>query len=134
MSVKALKACADYARLNAEIRVLTNAIAEALSKCKGVKGTFGVSEDGMQFGSADDQTHLKDAFTPDIVDSDSGYYGPQKVWLSESEIFDYLREQCPYCLTAYEHIKARKAARKRFGAVKRAIGAIGRAENVRAKQ
>jgi len=125
MSGKALKACADYARLNAEIKELTKLISGALRYCKGVRGTCGVAEDGMQYGEHDDVTHLKDAFTPDK--NDEGY----ALFMTDSEIREYLSENCACCLKAYEFVLERKAAKKSFGVVKRAISAIGRAENKR---
>jgi hypothetical protein len=124
MSEKALKACADYARLNAEIKRLTKAISDALNPCKGVRGTCGIAADGMKYGEHDDETHLKSAFTPDTTDD--GYY-PTKVWMNDSEIREYLHEHCACCLRAYELVLERKATKKAFGVAKRSIGAIGRA-------
>lgn len=129
MSDVALKACADYARLNAEIKLLTKSIGDALHYCKGVRGTCGVGEDGMKYGEHDDGTHLKEAFTPD-TDYDE-YGGGHTVWMSETEIREYLYEHCACCLKAYEFVLERKAAKKALGSVKRAIGNIGRAENKR---
>lgn len=128
MSDKALKACADYARLNAEIKEITKLISGALRYCKGVRGTCGVAEDGMQYGEHDDVTHLKDAFTPDK--NDEGY----ALFMTDSEIREYLYENCACCLKAYEFVLERKAAKKALGVTKRAIGAIGRAENKRGAQ
>ncbi|MCA8018110.1 hypothetical protein [Burkholderia metallica] len=122
MSSKALKACADYARLNAEIKRLTSAIASALHYCKGVRGTCGIGEDGMTYGDHDDVTHLKSAFTPDK--DDQGY----AVFMTDAEIREYLFENCDCCLKAYGFVLERKVAKKALGAVKRSIGAIGRAE------
>jgi len=121
---KALRACADYARLNAEIKTLTKAIASVLRYCKGVRGTCGVGEDGMQYGEHDDVTHLKSAFTPDTVDD--GCDSPHQVWMTDFEIREYLFEHCACCLKAYELVLERKAAKKAFGVAKRSIGAIGR--------
>ena len=129
MSGIALKACADYARLNAEIRTLTKAIGDALHYCKGVRGTCGVGADGMKYGDHDDPTHLSHAFESDIEEQEYGE--GRRVWMEEAEIREYLYEQCACCLKAYEFVLERKAAKKQLGIVKRAIGNIGRAENKR---
>ncbi|MDN7988967.1 hypothetical protein QZM97_02640 [Burkholderia orbicola] len=126
MSAKALKACADYARLNAEIKRLTVAIGEALDGCKGMKGTMGIGADGMKYGAHDDDTHLREAFRPETVDD--GYGEGSTEWSSDAEIREFLTEHCAACLKAYELVLQRKAAKKAFGAAKRSIGAIGRAE------
>ena len=134
MSEKALKACADYARLSAEIKCLTRAIGDALSRCRGIKGerpeSFDFSEERVIYYDAEngDHSHLKEAFSFDI---DEDQYSPSRVYKTDAEIRDYLLESCPYCLTAYEHIVRRKQARKQFGIVKRSISAMGRAENRR---
>lgn len=128
MSDKALKACADYAHLNSEIKQLTKLIGDALHYCKGVRGTCGVGDDGMKYGDHDDDTHLKSAFTPDI--DDEGH----AMWMTDSDIREYLFENCDCCLKAYGFVLERKAAKKALGATKRAIGAIGRAANKRGAQ
>jgi len=128
MSDKALKACADYARLNSEIKQLTKSIAGALCYCKGVRGTCGIGDDGFQYGEHDDPTHLKDAFSGDV--DDDGH----KVWMTDMDIRAYLYENCDCCLKAYDFVLERKAAKKSLGVVKRSIGAIGRAANKRGAQ
>ncbi|MBN3832924.1 hypothetical protein [Burkholderia sp. Ac-20344] len=125
MSDKALKACADYARINAEIKRLTSAIAGALHYCKGVRGTCGIGEDGTVYGDHNDVTHLKHAFTHDVDDVGNA------VFMTDAEIREYLYENCDCCLKAYGFVLERKAAKKAFGAVKRSIGAIGRTELAR---
>lgn len=132
MSNKALKACADYARLNSEIKQLTKSIGDVLRYCKGVRGTCGIGTDGMQFGEHDDPTHLKEAFRPETVDD--GWSEGRQVWMTDTEIREYLYENCACCLKAYEFVLERKTAKKTLGAVKRAIGNIGRAENKRGVQ
>lgn len=132
MSEKALKACANYARLNSEIKQLTKSISEALRYCNGVRGTCGIGEDGMQFGEHDDPTHLKEAFRPETVDD--GWGEGRQVWMTDTEIREYLFEHCACCLKAYEFVLERKAAKKALGIVRRSISAIGRAENRRGQQ
>ena len=138
MTDKALKVCADYAHLSTEIKFRTKAIGDALSKCRGIKGEraegYDFVEERVTYHDAEggDTSHLKEAFAFEIDDSHP--YVPERVYKDESEILEYLREACPYCLTAYEHVQARKTARKQFGIVKRAIGNIGRAENKRRRK
>jgi hypothetical protein len=121
---KALRACADYARLNAEIRLLTKSISDALHYCKGVHGTCGIGDGGMKYGDHDDPTHLSEAFRPDV--EDDGWGAGQQVWMTDVEIREYLYENCACCLKAYEFVLERKAAKKALGAAKRAITMIGR--------
>jgi hypothetical protein len=133
MSDKALKACADYARLNAEIRRLTKAIGDALDGCPGENGKRAciTKPDGqIIFGGDDDPTHLKAAYTPETVDGDY-CSGPELEWLSDEAIREHLSGVCPACLAAHGFIQERKSTRRQFGAVKRAIGTIGRAANKR---
>jgi len=125
---KALRACADYARLHIEIKRLTLEMGEALDRCPGVSGnrlpadwlTCTGEEAAAHHGDA---THLKEAYTPKI---EGDQYEPHQVWMSDFEIREYLAA-CPHCLAAHEAIQARKAARKSLGAAKRAITMIGRA-------
>jgi hypothetical protein len=128
---KALRACAEYARLSTENKRLTKAIGDALDGCPGVNGKrdSSVLEDGRTvYGGDHDDMHLKSAYTPDTMDD--GFGGAEVSWLSDKEI----REEiacCPACLAAHEAIQARKAARKSLGAVKRHITMLGRAKNER---
>lgn len=126
MSSKALKACADYARLNAEIKRLTTVIGEHIGKCPGVNGDLQPADDDGWYARANkDRTHLKEAYTPDVQG-----FPPERVFMEDADVLEYLAD-CPHCLAAHEAIQARKAARKQFAAVKRSIGAIGRAELAR---
>lgn len=124
---KALLACANYARLSAEIKRLTRVLSDALSACPGINGDlqlrgFGFSQDDVDRYNAD-QTHLKSAYESDT--DESGRY-----FLSHSERAAILSE-CVHCQTAHNAIQQRKAARKSLGAAKRQITLIGRAENAR---
>lgn len=126
MSEKALKACADYARINAEIKQLTKEIGEHIGKCPGVNGDLQAAEDSGWYARANkDRTHLKEAYTPDIQG-----FPPERVFMEDADILEFLGE-CPHCLAAHTLIQARKSAKKRFAVVKRSIGAIGRTELVR---
>lgn len=112
---KALKACADYARLTREIASLKTALGDYLGKCPGVRTP--------ELG---DSTHLSVAYTPEVVESDCDYeYSPHNVFRTDAEVRAYL-SICPHCLAAHESIQARKAARRSLAAVKRQIGLIGR--------
>jgi hypothetical protein len=123
---KALKACADYARLSGEIRRLSVQIGEHIGKCPGVNGDLQPApDDGWYMRYQKDRMHLKEAYTPDPQG-----FPPENVYMEPGDIEEYLAV-CPHCLAAHEAIQARKAARKQFGIVKRAISAMGRAENAR---
>lgn len=136
MSDKAVKACADYARLSAEIKNLTRVIGGAIDKCPGISGkrkytqTFGASEllgsNGQPYTvectDESDPTHLKEAYTPDV---DEGYYDRSRVYMEEADLREFL-SACPHCLAAHEAIQQRKVARKSLGATKRWITKIGK--------
>ena len=71
---KAIKACADYARLSADIRCLTRAISDSLSGCLGVNGHLKLPANWMLDGDAmarqeDDKTHLALAYRGDVVET-----------------------------------------------------------------
>lgn len=125
---KALQACADYARLSAEIKTHTATISRALSLCPGVEGRLLPVEnvfDGIWHRhDAEDITHLKQAFTPDL--QDAGWGGQVRVYMEDADVRDYLETECPHCLLAYESVMTRKAARKALGNAKRTISMIGR--------
>lgn len=122
---KALRACADYARLNAEIRRLSNALSENLSKCPGQHGYL-LSNNAAEWAKQEaDCTHLKAAYTPEV---ESSAYEQWTVYMTEAEIREYLAV-CPHCLAAHDAIQARKAARRSLGAAKRYITMLGRAAN-----
>lgn len=111
---KALKACADYARLTREISSLKTALGDHLGKCTGVRTP--------ELG---DSTHLSVAYRPEVVESDSHYEDAHNVFMTDAEIRAYLAV-CPHCLSAHEAIQARKVARRSLGATKRIIGMLGK--------
>lgn len=117
---KALKACADYARLTREIASLKTALGDHLGKCPGVR----TPEIG-------DSTHLSVAYAPELSESD--YFEPYRVWKGDKQIRAYLAI-CPHCLAAHEAIQQRKAARRSLGAAKRQIGLIGRKAHAQSTQ
>lgn len=110
MTDKALKACADYARLSAEIKRLRNEIGAHLIACLESKEAKGIRPI---------DTCLSEAYACE-KDEDGRYF------LDASEQ-DEILSKCIYCSAAHEAIQARKAARKQFGILKRSISAIGRA-------
>lgn len=118
---KALKACADYARLSAEVKRLTVAIAVALAGCPRVEGRLADLE--FETGQAlEGVTHVKNAYRGFIPDD---AWEPYLRHYSAAELIEQL-SVCPHCLAAHEAIQRRKAARKSLGAAKRAITMIGR--------
>lgn len=124
MSEKALKACADYARLNAEIKSVTRLLSDLLSACPGVNGHLQLSVDRLFDNAAidrmnADKTHLKAAYESDS--DESGRY-----FLTPSEQMEIL-SSCSFCVAAHAAIQERKALRKSLGATKRFITMIGRA-------
>lgn len=132
MSEKALKVCADYARLSAEIKALTKAIGDALDGCPGVNGkraSLELEDGAIVFGGDADETHLKSAYTPILIEP-TYYSDGETRYLSDKQIRERLA-CCSACLAAHEAIQARKAARKSLSAVKRHITMLGRAENAR---
>ena len=126
---RALRACADYARLSGEIKRLSAALADALAACPGVNGHLQLPDGPFDQDRINqhctDQTHLKAAYTPEVVE---GHYDRDQVFMTDAEVREYLA-LCPHCLTAHEAIQARKTARKLLGASKRAITMIGRRAN-----
>jgi hypothetical protein len=124
---KALRACADYARLNAEIRRLTSELAESLSTCPGMHGSLLAPHhpyDAQTERKREaDCTHLKAAYAPEVEGDGCSQW---TVYMEADEIREYLAE-CPHCLAAHDAIQARKVARRRLGATKRFIGKLGRA-------
>lgn len=126
---KALKACADYARLTREIASLKTALGDHLGKCKGVEPEDAPCHEDFDVAVGD--THLRVAYTPELSESD--YFEPYRVWKGDKQIRAYLAI-CPHCLAAHEAIQARKAARRSLGAAKRQIGLIGRKAQAQSTQ
>jgi hypothetical protein len=114
---KALKACADYARLTREIALLKNAIGDHLFRCPGVE--VEVMEEGLPCATT--EPHLKKAYSGEVV----GEWEPYMRYFSDKEIREQLAV-CPHCLAAHEAIQARKAARRSLGSAKRQITILGR--------
>jgi hypothetical protein len=124
---KALRACADYARLTHEIAELKRKVGNHLSKCPGMHGyllTDSAYADNQTLAKMNaDCTHLKAAYTPEVESSPVDHWN---VYMTDAEIREYLAV-CPHCLAAHEAVQARKAARRSLGATKRFIGMLGRA-------
>jgi hypothetical protein len=113
---KAIAACVAYAKAQADVRRLTNAIGEALDACRLIHAAKHPDE----WTAPEWESHLSQAYAPDH-ESD---YGPDYMEPDEQEAF--LAEKCPHCLAAHQAIQQRKVARKAFGAAKRFVGGIGR--------
>lgn len=125
---RALAACVDHVRLNEEIKSLTATIHQALSACPGIDGNLRAPIDftshaamleGAERAEAD-CTHLSAALEPEI--GDHGF----KVWPYADQVNELVSE-CEHCAAAFAAIQQRKAARKKFGIVRRQIAAIGKA-------
>lgn len=114
---KAVAACVAYAKAQAEVKRLTDAIGEALEACRLAH----IAKYPDEWTAPGWDSHLSQAYAPDH-ESD---YGPDYMAPDEQEAF--LAEKCPHCLAAHHAIQQRKAARKAFGAAKRYVGSIGRA-------
>jgi len=116
---KALLACKEYDRLMTAIRANTKDIGDGAECCSRwvSDGTGGhwIPGGGM--------THLTEAFEP--YESDGEHF-PTKEWNDEHGALEIIGD-CAGCLKAYKAVQERKANRKKLGAVKRSIRAIGRA-------
>jgi len=117
--LRALDLCREYEQLSVSIVDYTKQIGNCLAQCMiSVNATDLTPCNKKGFV----MTHLAQAFEPFL--SDDEYY-PELQWNDEAVIAEIL-SGCPHCQQAYAHIQARKAAKKRLGAVKRSIRAIGR--------
>lgn len=132
---KAIALCAEYARLNSAIKALGMDIGFALGSCPGVNGDLIEPEGPLDWHELNafldrqrkDQTHLKEALTPDVDHDGSG------IWMEEADITEHVA-CCPMCSSAWKAIKQRKADRKALGIVKRRITMMGRATAVHDEQ
>lgn len=91
------------------------------NKCTGIKGGLAYSTDNV-YGlpmqkDPSEITHLKQAYSPEVRDSEFGGYD----YMEEDEIAYFLADSCPHCLHAHELIQLRKKARRRLGNAKAAI-------------
>lgn len=112
---KALSLCQEYDSLLSKVSRLTTNIGNKLAACPRSKDNEGKStKKGLPF------THLSEAFEMTYSDEDDDVVYPSEEQKSE------ILSTCPNCAAAYEHVKERKEAKKRLGAVKRAIRLIGR--------
>lgn len=113
---KALVACAQYAKLNSEIKALSSLIGDCLGACLSAQI---VSGNGGKV-----ESHLSTAYTFEYTEGDFEYSDGRR-YLTEEEQLEVLAE-CPHCMTAHKAVQDRKKARKAFGAAKRSITKIGR--------
>lgn len=122
---RAVAAVKAVAVTRAEVERLTKAIGSALEMCPGVSGGLVfVYEPGKVPQQADpnDITHLKNAYTPEVRDSEFGGYD----YMDDDEIHDYLEEACQHCLQAHQLVKQRRIARQQHGRAKATVTKIGR--------
>ena len=120
-AMRALELCREYDQLSARITDLTQQIGNCLGQCMVVVNA--TADSPLNAKGYYTETHLAQALAPAVIDD--GFHSPFTAWLDDDDKQQIL-ELCPHCSMAYEHIKARKAAKKRLGAVKRSIRSIGR--------
>jgi hypothetical protein len=109
--VKAVQACANYARHTAEIKKLSSAIHQGLKGCRSKSH----GDNGEKI------THLSKALRESVTEDEAG----ERRRLYDHEILKAI-VRCSHCSAAFNAIKARKSARRSLGQVKRFIGVIGR--------
>jgi hypothetical protein len=109
--VKAVQACAAYARHAADIKALGNAIHEGLEGCRSK----------LRGDNGEKLTHLSKALRESVTEDETGEHRR----LYDDEILK-ANGRCSHCRAAFNAIKARKSARRSLGQVKRFIGVIGR--------
>lgn len=124
--------CAEYEQAAQRVSTLTKQIGAALQACS-ITGLAHESDfpgpDTMQLWDGDKvKHHLWQAYH-ETTDSDC-YHEERRLNLGEQE--EFLRDaDCEHCLRAWHLIEERKVARKAFGAAKRAVRSVGRAELAR---
>lgn len=104
---KAVQACADYVRINKEIKRIGQEIGEALLCCPVSRASY-----------SEGATHLKEYYAN--VNA-GGYISSHSHRVEGQDEF----EACPHCMAAHKLIQDRKSARRSLGAVKRRITQIG---------
>ncbi|SIO39356.1 hypothetical protein SAMN05444172_1576 [Burkholderia sp. GAS332] len=109
--VKAVRACAAYARHAAVIKALGGAIHKGLGGCRSKE----------RDGDGNKVTHLSKALRMSVTEEDTG----ERRRLQDDEVMAAIG-RCTHCRAAFNAIKARKSARRSLGAAKRSIGVIGR--------
>lgn len=124
---RAVAAVKAVAVTRAEVERLTKAIGEALAMCPGVKGGLvhvPTGTAGVMYEQPDpnDITHLKQAYTPEVRDSEFGGHD----YMDDDEIHYYLEEACQHCLQAHKLVKQRRIARQQHGRAKATVTNIGR--------
>lgn len=123
MSDRALKACTEYARINAEIKALSRELSDALSKCRGVDPAPYPGSVSDLLYAAHSETHLKRIYRGVVEEHPCGL---EIRFLNDKEICARLMNECDHCLVAHMAIQQRKAARRRLGATKAFITKIGK--------
>ena len=115
---KALSICREYDELMSKVSKLTNGSKDSLMACpRSNDPNAKTTVKRLPY------THLSEAFEIQYDEDNEGAI------LSEKRKAEILKD-CPACSKAYVLVKERKAAKKRLGAVKRAIRLIGRSNHV----
>ena len=116
---KALAACKEYDRLMTEIRKNTKTIGDGLDHCTRM----------APVPSAPFLKELPEGVKSHVQEVFAGYVGgdwePEHRHYTEAKAMEMVKD-CPGCLRAYKAVQERKANKKKLGAIKRTIRAIGR--------
>lgn len=117
---KALAACKEYDRLMIEVKKNTATIGDGLDYCTRMEPV--PSAPWLKEIPEGKQSHLAEAFES----FDGGTDFPVRCYHTPEDIEEIIGE-CSGCLRAYKAVQERKANKKKLGAIKRTIRAIGRA-------
>lgn len=117
---KALAACKEYDRLMIEIKKNTTTIGDGLEYCTRREPV--PSAPWLKEIPEGKQSHLAEAFES----FDGGTDFPVRCYHTPEDIKEIIGE-CSGCLRAYKAVQERKANKKKLGAIRRTIRAIGRA-------
>ena len=121
---KALAACKEYDRLMTEIRKNTKTIGDGVDECdRYIDATDPSGIKDVRYIPDGKDTHLSEVFAG--YDED-GMFEPIHFHYSRPEALEIIGD-CKGCRKAYEAVQERKANKKKLGAIKRTIRAIGRA-------
>lgn len=107
---KALEACKEYDRLMNEIHMNTKTIGDGLDYCTRIPEL----PEGVK-------SHVQEVFAGYI----GGDWEPTHYHYTEDKALEIIGD-CAGCLRAYKAVQERKANKKKLGAIKRTIRALGR--------
>ena len=119
---KALAACKEYDRLMTEIQKNTKTIGDGLDECdRYIDATDPSGIQDVRYIPDGKGTHLSEVFAGYI----GGDWEPEHRHYTEAKALEMVKD-CAGCLRAYKAVQERKANKKKLGAIKRTIRAIGR--------